>query len=81
MNIETLIKNLDVEDWRKIFLLLREHTPLFDEIQEQANGFVTEHKAILDTRNVAQLPTEYYHAERLILILSYFNIIDKDRFS
>ena len=81
MNIETLIKNLDVEDWRKIFLLLREHTPLFDEIQEQANGFVTEHKAILDTRNVAQLPTEYYHAERLILILSYFNIVDKDRFS
>ena len=81
MNIETLIKNLDVEDWRKIFLLLREHTPLFDEIQEQASGFVTEHKAILDTRNVAQLPTEYYHAERLILILSYFNIIDKDRFS
>ena len=81
MNLETLIKNLDVEDWRKIFLLLREHTPLFDEIQEQANGFVTEHKAILDTRNVAQLPTEYYHAERLILILSYFNIVDKDRFS
>ena len=81
MNIETLIKNLDVEDWRKIFLLLREHTPLFDEIQEQANGFVTEHKAFLDTRNVAQLPTEYYHAERLILILSYFNIVDKDRFS
>ena len=81
MNLETLIKNLDVEDWRKIFLLLREHTPLFDEIQEQANGFVTEHKAILDTRNVAQLPTEYYHAERLILILSSFNIIDKDRFS
>jgi hypothetical protein len=81
MNLETLIKNLDVEDWRKIFLLLREHTPLFDEIQQEANGFVTEHKAILDTRNVAQLPTEYYHAERLILILSYFNIIDKDRFS
>ena len=23
MNIETLIKNLDVDDWRKIFLLLR----------------------------------------------------------
>ena len=81
MNIETLIKNLDVEDWRKIFLLLREHTPLFDDIQQEANGFVTEHKHILDTRNVAQLPTEYYHAERLILILSYFNIIDKDRFS
>ena len=81
MNIETLIKNLDVEDWRKIFLLLREHTPLFDDIQQEANGFVTEHKHILDTRNVAQLPTEYYHAERLILILSYFNIVDKDRFS
>ena len=81
MNIETLIKNLDVDDWRKIFLLLREHTPLFDEIQQEANGFVTEHKHILDTRNVAQLPTEYYHAERLILILSYFNIVDKDRFS
>ena len=81
MNIETLIKNLDVEDWRNIFKLLRIHTPLFDDIQQEANGFVTEHKAILDTRNVAQLPTEYYHAERLILILSYFNIIDKDRFS
>jgi len=81
MNLETLIKNLDVEDWRKIFLLLREHTPLFDDIQEQANGFVTEHKELLDRRNVAQLPTEYYHAERLILILSYFNIVDKDRFS
>tara|TARA_Y100000114_G_scaffold127313_1_gene123926 strand:- start:319 stop:564 length:246 start_codon:yes stop_codon:yes gene_type:complete len=81
MDMETLIKHLEVDDWRKIFLLLKEHTVLFDEIQQEANGFVAEHKAILDRGNVAKLPTEYYHAERLILILSYFNIINKDEFS
>ena len=78
MDIETLIKRWTVEDWQHIFALLRKHSHLFDELQTEANGFVEEHKAIMDKRDVSTLPTIEHHAQRIILILRYFNIIDQE---
>ncbi|MDA9715553.1 hypothetical protein N9V00_00585 [Bacteroidota bacterium] len=80
--MEELLKHLEVDDWREIFRAVKEHTQLFDDIQQLANAFIAEHRARLDSgKGKPRLPAEYYHAERLILILSYYNIIDKDEFS
>ena len=69
MDIETLIKRWRVEDWQKIFSLLNEHTTLFDELQQEANGFVEEHKAIMDKRDVSTLPPLEYHAQKIHFIM------------
>jgi hypothetical protein len=77
MDIETLIKRWRVEDWQQIFGLLNEHTTLFDELQTEANGFVEAHKELMDKRDISTLPTHELHAQRIILILIYFNIINQ----
>ena len=44
MDMEELLKHLEVDDWREIFLAVKEHTQLFDDIQQEANAFVAEHR-------------------------------------